>query len=183
MVMVECEVRSFVTDEQYERLLVFFGAHATDLGVDHQITHYLDAPLDLRIQSNDTGAKIWLKKGKLHDEEREEIEIPVARELFPRLQDFAAALGYTTTIEWRRTRHQFRWSDIDVSLDDTQGYGRILELEKRVSRELAEETVHHLKTQLAELGIPLTPKQEFERRYAYYREHWPELVEAAQQQT
>jgi hypothetical protein len=53
--------------------LKFFEKNGESLGVDHRETHYFDGKEDLRIQKNDGFSKIWLKKGRLHDEAREEI--------------------------------------------------------------------------------------------------------------
>jgi len=172
---VECEVRSFLTDEQYQMLREFFHREATFLGEDEQVTYYFDAEQDLRIQQNTQYAKIWLKKGVLHDASREELEVRVPREAFETLHQILLALGYEVAIQWFRKRLSFRWNDIEVSLDDTEGYGRILELEKRTAPEDAEATTAYLKSTLEQLGIPLTPKAEFDQRYAYYKEHWREL--------
>ncbi|TSC71585.1 MAG: Uncharacterized protein G01um101438_1016 [Parcubacteria group bacterium Gr01-1014_38] len=168
---VECEVRSFLTDEQYQRLRDFFHREATFLGEDEQVTYYFNGEHDLRIQQNTQYAKIWLKKGALHDESREELEVRVPREQFEILHQLFVALGYEVTIQWFRKRLSFQWNDIEVSLDDTKGYGRILELEKRTALEDAETTTAYLKSKLEQLGIPLTPKAEFDQRYAQYKEH------------
>lgn len=172
---IECEVRSFLTDEQYHTLREFFSREATFLGEDEQVTYYFDAEQDLRIQKNSQYAKIWLKKGVLHDASREEIEVRVPREQFDTLHQLFLSLGYQVSIQWFRKRLSFQWNDIEVALDDTEGYGRILELEKRTTLEDAEATTIYLKAKLAQLGIPLTPKEEFDQRYTHYKEHWREI--------
>ena len=72
---IEVEIRSFVTKEKYEELLEFFKKNTKFVKEDFQETHYFDCEQDLRIQKNNKGSKIWLKKGELHDDAREEIEI------------------------------------------------------------------------------------------------------------
>src|SRR5690348_2242100 len=62
---IECELRAFVDDAQYEALRARFDAEAEARGEDEQVTYYFDASVDLRIQRNSQYAKIWLKKGAL----------------------------------------------------------------------------------------------------------------------
>jgi predicted adenylyl cyclase CyaB len=174
--MVECEIRSFVSDDQYARLLAFFAVSAESLGEDCQVTYYYDCPQDLRIQKNSRYAKVWLKKGELHDESREEIEVRVGQDDFERLERLFEALGYKVEIKWFRHRRSYRWQGLDVSIDDTRGFGRILELEKRTDEAGQEPAISELKTRLAELGIEQTPKQEFQSRFEHYRRNWRQLT-------
>ena len=46
--MIEVELRSFVTPEEYERLFDFFKREGESLGTDEQETHYFEAPVDIR---------------------------------------------------------------------------------------------------------------------------------------
>ena len=173
---IECEIRSFVTKEEYEVLIAKFKNMGTFLSEDEQITYYFDSKEDLRIQKNTTYAKVWLKKGELHDDHREEIEIKVPRDDFEKLEQLFLALGYNVSIKWFRTRHSFKWNDIDVAIDHTKGYGYILEFEKISTEETQAETVLSLKEKFKELGIAITPKEEFAATYQNYKEHWRELI-------
>jgi len=173
---IECEVRSFLTEKQYKDLLIRLKKSANFLGEDEQVNHYFDSKQDLRIQRNKIYSKIWLKKGAMHDEHREEIEIKINREDFEKAEQIFLALGYKVEIKWFRKRFSFKWADINVELDYTKGYGYILELEKMTSENKKEETIKHLKEKLQELGIPLTPKAEFDEKYAYYKQNWRQLT-------
>lgn len=173
---IECEIRSFITKEQYKKLLNFFNKNGESLGKENQITYYFDGDVDLRIQQNKAYSKIWLKKGKIHDEAREEIEIRCAKEDFKKLEKLFLTLGYKIEIKWFRQRHSFKWKDISVCLDFTRGYGYIIELEKMCREKEIEETKKNLKSKLAELGVLLTPKKEFERKYGYYKKDWRKLT-------
>ncbi|MEK6853459.1 MAG: CYTH domain-containing protein [Nanoarchaeota archaeon] len=173
---IEIEIRSFISQEKYEELLEFFKENAEFISDDDQETYYFDAGQDLRIQRNNTYSKIWLKKGKLHDEQREEIEIKFNKEDFEILEKLFLSLGYGVNIKWFRKRRVFDWEGISVMLDCTRGYGHILELEKMSSPEDQEETLRLLKEKLQKLGISLTPKEEFDAKYRYYRENWQKLV-------
>jgi predicted adenylyl cyclase CyaB len=184
---IECEIRSFITKEQFEKLLDFFNKNAllcpdgaTDGQADEQITYYLSREgkkdCDLRIQQNKNYSKIWMKKGKIHDESREEIEVKCKRGDFEKLEKLFLTLGYKIEIKWFRARYSFKWDDIDVSLDYTRGYGYIIELEKKCSEDETDKTADYLKSKMAELGVALTSREEFDKKYLYYKENWRNLV-------
>ena len=175
--MVEVELRSFVTDDEYDRLLGFFSFNAKDLGEDEQVTFYFDAPQDVRIQLNSQYAKLWLKGGKIHDERREEIEVRFARGDFEKMEKLFAALGYGVKIKWFRKRHSFDWNGIAVALDDTKGYGKILELESLVAPEESQAALEHLKGKMSELNIAITPREVFDRRFKDYEADWRNLIQ------
>ena len=173
---IEVEVRSFISKEQYNRLLAFFLKTASHQGLDEQETHYFDGKADVRIQKNKHFAKIWMKGGKMHEEARKETEIKVPVEDFAKLQDVFAALGFKTTVKWFRSRHAFNWNDLAVTVDYNKGYGYILELEKMATEATKDSTLKVLKEKMAELEISITPKEEFDRAYAHYVSNWEKLT-------
>lgn len=176
---IEVEVRSFITKEQYEKLLEFFNKEGKKLYEDEQETHYFDTKEDIRIQKNQFFSKIWMKKGKLHDDAREEIEIKVPKDDFDKLEDMFKFLGFNTEIKWFRKRYAFQWNDIVATVDYNKGYSYIFELEKMSSEEDKDETLELLKQKMKELGIPITPREEFEKKYEHYKENWRELTNEA----
>ena len=173
---IEVEIRSFISQEQYTQLLSFFHQQGKFLSEDEQVTYYFNCEQDLRIQKNKFYAKVWMKKGKLHDDSREEIEIKLPVAEFETLENLFLSLGYAISIKWFRQRHSFRWQDIDVAVDYTKGYGYILELEQMATDEGKGNVLDYLKGKLVELGIVETPKEEFDQKYKYYKENWKELV-------
>ncbi len=173
---IEVEIRSFISEEKYHSLLDFFKQNSKLINEDQQETHYFDCKEDLRIQNNNHFCKVWLKKGELHDNHREEIEVKLPKEDFSNLQKLFSALGYSTEIKWFRKRHTFSWEGISVMLDNTKGYGHIIELEKMSDEENKEKSLKELKEKLSSLNIPLTPKEEFSKKYDHYKENWQELT-------
>ena len=173
---IEVEIRSFISPEKYEELIRFFKENAEFINNYYQETYYFDAEQDLRIQRNNTYSKIWLKKGKLHDEQREEIEIKFNKEDFEMLEKLFLTLGYNTQIKWFRKRNTFVWQGISVILDYTTGYGYIIELEKMSGEEEKEKVLQLLKEKLQQLNISLTSKEEFDAKYKHYKENWQRLV-------
>jgi len=174
--MIETEIRSLITKEEYNQLLNFFNQNAKPVKDDYQETSYFDCKEDLRIQKNNHSSKIWLKKGNLHDNSREEIEIKTNRDDFNNLEKLFNILGYYIEIKWFRKRKQFRWENIKVCLDYTKGYGYIIELEKLTTKENQEEVLQELKNKLNQLNIKETPKQEFNEKFENYKLNWKQLT-------
>lgn len=173
---IECEIRSFINEEQYKELIERFKREAEFLGEDDQITYYFDCDEDLRIQKNNNFSKIWLKKGKIHDEQREEMEIKLPKEDFEKIAELFSTLGYKIEIKWFRKRHTFKWDDILVMLDYTKGYGYIIELEKMCTEAEKEKTLDYLKTKIQELNISITSREEFDKKFKHYKENWQRLI-------
>src|SRR3989339_568797 len=95
---------------------------------------------------------------------------------FPRLSELMMTLGHTVEVKWFRERRRFRWHGVKATLDITRGYGRIVELEELVGPDGREVALRKLYGLLNELKVQPTSREEFDRRYTYYREHWQELV-------
>lgn len=173
---IEVEIRSFISKEKYFELLDFFKENAELKKEDYQETFYFDCDEDLRIQKNNLKSKIWMKKGKLHDEQREEIEIEFDKEKFNELENLFLALGYNVEIKWFRKRKQFLWKGITVCIDNTLGYGYIIELEKMSDEKSKEENLIFLKNKMKELEIKITPKEEFNKKFEYYKNNWKDII-------
>lgn len=173
---IEVEIQTFITKEKYEELLEFFKQNAEFVKEDFQETFYFDENSNLRIQRNDSGAKLWHKSGNVHDEFMEEIEIHAKREDFENMEKFLNKLGHSVKIKWFRQRKQFDWNGTKVCLDYTKGYGYILELERISDDENKERILQELKQKLMNLGIPETPKEIFNEKYNYYKDNWRDLV-------
>ncbi|MCK5107389.1 MAG: CYTH domain-containing protein, partial [Nanoarchaeota archaeon] len=161
---IETEVRSLISKEKFEELLDFFKQNAEFKKEDYQETFYFDCKEDLRIQRNNFYSKIWMKKGKIHDPHREEIEVKFDKDEFENLEKLFLSLGYNIEIKWFRKRFEFEWEDVVVCLDFTKGYGHIIELEKMSSVENQEEEFKNLKQKLESLNIKITPKEEFQKK-------------------
>jgi adenylate cyclase class IV len=74
---------------------------------------------------------------------------------------------------WKRKRLVFLWEGIKVFLDETKGYGKIIELEKITDKKNKEKVYAKLKSKLKSLGIKkITPKEIFEQRFKSYLKKW-----------
>ena len=173
---IEVEIRSFISENKYKELLEFFKKEAELLKKDYQESFYFDSKEDLRIQRNNFYSKVWLKRGKIHDDSREEIEIKFNREDFEKLEKLFLFLGFNIEIKWFRKRFQFKWEDVIVCLDYTKGYGYIIELEKITSNKNKEKTFKKLEEKLKSLNIKITSKEEFQKKFNYYKKNWKNLI-------
>lgn len=174
----EVEIRSFLSTEEYERLRAYFDEHGTLIRDDYNETYYFDAPVDVRIQRNNGGAKIVYKKGRVHDESREEHEVPVSRESFQILEGLFSDIGIPVKIKWFRKRREYQWNTVNVCIDETLGYGKIIELEIVCAQDADVDAAReHLKAVLENFGISRTPREEFEKKFADYAVHWLEQTE------
>ena len=173
---IEVEVRSFISKEQFEKLLDYFKKNADFINEDYQESFYFDCKQDLRIQKNNSFSKIWMKKGKIHDNYREEIEIKFNRNDFENIEKLFLSLGFNVLIKWFRKRFEFKWEDIIVCLDFTKGYGYIIELEKICSAKDKEKEYINLIDKLKSLDIDITSREEFDKKFLYYKENWKSLI-------
>jgi len=173
---IEVEARSFISQSRLRQLGSFFDKKAK---LEKKITDetvYFSGPKDLRIRRDNHHTYLILKEGKIHDDHREEIEIVCPKEEFNNLENLLQALGFKVEIRWQRQRRIYCWQGVKVFLDDTKGYGQIIELEKMAS-EKDKTKVHAQLVKLIEsLGIKITPKEEFNKKFAYYKKNWRKLL-------
>ena len=173
---IELELRSFVSDKKYLELLDYYKNSSKLLKASRQITYYLDTQIDTRIQISSNGGKVWQKLGNLHDESREEIEIVMDNKEALRLLKIFNNIGYDVQVAWYRSRKLFEHKDFDVALDDTVGYGKIFEVERRVDSKELEKYRKKLRSYIDNLGLEITPRSVFEKQYRSYLKNWKSLT-------
>ena len=174
---IEVEVRSFISRNEYRKLEKILKKEAKLIGLINEETVYLGSTKnDLRIRRNKKDAFLILKAGKIHDDSREEIEIKLRKEDFKKTDELFERLGYKDEIRWFRKRLVFKWGDVKVFLDDTKGYGLIVELEKIGSSRNKKEIHRELENKLKHLGIKTTPKRVFESKFKYYKNNWKKIL-------
>jgi len=174
---IEIELRSFIDKPQYKILLKRLGKEAKFIDSIEEETIYFGVKnKDLRIRKDEKQAYIILKEGKIHDDSREEIEIDFEREDFEKIEKLLKRLGYKDEVRWFRKRRIYKWKDIKVLLDDTNGYGLILELEKIGTPKNKGKIHKELENKLKYLGVKITPKKVFEKKFKYYKNNWKKIL-------
>lgn len=173
---IEIEIRSLIDEENYKKLLRFFKKEGRLISQENQTSYYLSGENDLRIQKSDSYAKIWLKKGMMHDDFREEIEVRLNLKEFENASRLFESLGFKKEIIWIRKRKVFSWKKVKVMLDNTKGYGYILELEKMSDLASKNRVIKDLKSKMELLGIKETSKEEFDKKFKYYKNNWKKLI-------
>jgi len=173
---IEIEVRSFISRKEYKNLLSRLKKEAEFIDSVEEETLYFEAKnKDLRIREDKKQAYIILKEGKIHDDSREEIEIGLKKNDFRKIKNLFKKLGYKEEIRWFRKRKIYKWRGAKVFLDDTKGYGLIIELEKIGTAKNKEKIHKDLENKLKYLGVKITPKEVFEKKFKYYKKNWRKI--------
>lgn len=174
---IEIEVRSFITEGEYKKLQKKIDKEAKFLDeIQEETVYFKGAKGDLRLRRDQNQVYIIFKKGKIHDDFREEIEIKCNRNDFKKIEKLFKKLGFKEEIKWFRKRRVYRWKGTKVFLDDTKGYGFIIELEK-IGKVGEERKIHQqLENKLKSLGIKITPKQIFDKKFEYYKCNWQKIL-------
>lgn len=174
---IEVEARSFIDDEQYRAVKERLDSDAGLVRELDEVTVYFSGEKDLRMRKNASEAFVILKEGKLHDDFRKELEIRIDREDFDDMAELFRSLGHEIEIEWHRKRLEYKAGDMKVLLDDTEGYGKILELERMAEEGQEDATYQELLVEIGRFGVnQITPKEEFNQRFEYYKHNWRELI-------
>ena len=173
---IEVEVRSFIDDEQYSEILSKLRKNARFIKEIDEETVYLSGNKDLRLRRNKKEAFLILKEGEIHDDHRKEFEVKFDVFNFDNMENLLKSLGYEIEIRWRRHRLEFKQGDLKILLDDTKGYGKIIEIEKMVQAGEEKETHKELKDKLKCFNIEITSKKEFNKAFEYYKKNWKNLI-------
>ncbi len=173
---MEVETRSFLSGDEYVRLIKFMESDAEHVEDDEQSTFYLSGENDVRLQKNSSGAKIILKGGKIHDEYREEIEVKFKKEDFDNMVAVVCAAGHEIEIKLFRMRKEFLWRGTKVCIDRTKGYGDIIEIEILCGEDEVSDARKKVGELMKELDVAQTPRYVFEERFNHYKKNWRRLI-------
>lgn len=175
--MFEFEKRAFVSEAKYEELLRRFALKGLKLESKRQITYYLSLPADTRVQiSSDGSGKVWQKLGTIHDDAREEIELKITRDEAADVLRIFKNAGVEVKVAWCRERTKFIDGEVSVFLDNTVGYGYVVEVEMKGEIDVKEECLARLNEYLSDLDIAVTPREVFDKAYADYLASWKEKI-------
>ena len=172
---IEVEVRSFIDNKQYSEILSKLQKNARFIKETDEETIYFSGKKDLRLRRNREEAFLILKEGKIHDDYRKEFEVKFNVSDFNNMKDLLKSLGCKIEIKWFRKRLKFQQDDIKILLDNTKGYGKIIELEKMVNTGKEKNAYQELKNKLKSFNVKITPKEEFNKAFEYYKNNWKNL--------
>jgi predicted adenylyl cyclase CyaB len=176
MKKVEVEIRTFISPSQYQSLMKKLRKIAKFKDEINEETIYCGSE-NLRIRKNDEASYLILKSGRIHQNFRGEIEIKFKREDFEKMKEILERIGFPVIAIWKRKRLAFDWNGTKVFLDDTKGYGKIIELEKITNEKNKEKAFSDLKSKLLNLGIKkITPKNFFDKKFKNYLKNWKKLI-------
>lgn len=174
---IEVEARSFISDEQYGNIKNILDRDFEFIKELWETTIYFSGEKDLRMRKNGTEAFIILKEGKIHDDFRKEFEVKIDKDDFDDMIGVFRSLGHEIEIEWQRNRLEYKKADAKILLDDTKGYGKILEIERMAESGEEEKVYDALMKEMEKFGIAeITSKEEFNKRFEYYKQNWQQLI-------
>jgi len=190
---IEIEVRSFISQKAYKRLrkkldkeakflksvneeTIYFRAERENKVLANRGSYFKGIEGDLRLRRDRDQAFVIFKKGKIHDNSREEIEIKFDRKDFEKIKKLFVNLGSREVVKWFRKRRVYQWKGTKVFLDDTKGYGFIIELEKIGKVGEGRKIHQQLENKLKSLGVKITPKEVFEKKFEYYKKNWQKIL-------
>ena len=172
---IEIEIRSFISPAQYKNLEKKLNKVSKFLKEIKEETIYCGKE-NLRLRRDENSSYLIFKSGKIHDNFKDEIKIKFKRNDFENLKEIFARLGFNISIMWFRKRKVYDWRGIKVFLDDTEGYGRIIELEKFGKEKEKESIRKKLEKKLKSLGIEITAREEFDKKFNYYKNNWQKIL-------
>ena len=174
----ENEKRVFLTDEQYESLLVKFRVKSKQ--PERQITTYYSAKdknskdIDLRLMRTVDYTKVWMKCGKMHDYRDEFDEFKVVLEYTLKAMDIFDYL-YVVKTKFFRERIKIEKQPYIICIDRSINYYAIFEVEisdKKIGEKEAEKL---LNTYLQEFGLEETPTEIQNEKYNDYVSKWSKM--------
>jgi adenylate cyclase class IV len=179
LVMKEIEKRVFLTNEQYKSLLVEFKVQSKQ--PERQVTTYYSTKdknskdIDLRLMRTVEYAKLWVKRGKIHDVHREEFEVRIDLKYAFETSKILELL-FESRIKWFRERIETKYKKASICIDKNINYDAIFEIEILVSPdEEIEKSENLLNVYLRELGLKETTKKLQNKKYKDYVSNWSKL--------
>lgn len=133
---------------------------------------------DLRIRRNDKEAFLILKRGWMHSDCRDEIEVKVERSDFKRLDEIFISLGYKYDTKWYRKRLEYKLTDFNITLDFNAGYGWVTEIEKIIRTGSEKKAKQDILNFAKEIGIKPASQSLFDKMYKFYKKNWQHYYES-----
>lgn len=89
------------------------------------------------------------------------------------LDKLVLSAGFEYQAKWSRERQDFKYKDMNVSIDKNAGYGYLAEFEKVITdASKADETKGYIRNLMSDLEIIELAQDRLERMFAYYNNHW-----------
>lgn len=104
---------------------------------------------------------------------RLEFESKIENQTLDQLDALILKSGFEYQAKWSRDREEYKFKNINVTIDKNAGYGYLAEFE-RIESDLAnvDQTKIELRKLLAELGLEELDAARLERMFDYYNKNW-----------
>ncbi|MBI3952772.1 MAG: hypothetical protein HY336_02350 [Candidatus Doudnabacteria bacterium] len=89
------------------------------------------------------------------------------------LDKIVLASGFKYQAKWSRERQEFKFKDLNVTVDKNAGYGYLAEFEKIIDDPAkSEETKTSIRDSMEVLGVKELSQDRLERMFAFYNANW-----------
>lgn len=104
---------------------------------------------------------------------RIEFECPVKAPTLDELDKMILHAGFNYQAKWSRARQEYKFLDINVTIDKNAGYGYLAEFEViERDKDKTEEAKKRLEGIMVKLGVHELPQSRLERMFAFYNDNW-----------
>jgi predicted adenylyl cyclase CyaB len=172
---IEVEVRSLLNKKQYDSLKHRMNKEAKMLDSFCDETIYFTSDGNIRLRRDDKFTYIIVKGDKLHDYYREERQWKFDRNQFNKLKEIIESFGHIPVVGWRRKRIIYKWKGEKLFLDDTEGYYKIVEIERVTYKKDKNQALKELKNKLKILGLKPASKAKINKKFQEYKSRWQKI--------
>ncbi len=200
MASFEIEIKSLIGDKQKaDNLIAKMQSDSSfkSIGSHKQLNHYFmkgdlkklseklklefpfENPKDFSVRTRQADGKVILViKATVDDTTssngtaRQEFEKQVDMTL-EQLDQTLLDCRFAYQAKWSRERQDFKYKDLNVSVDKNAGYGYLAEFESVIEdQSKAEETKTSIRKIMSELGAAELAQDRLERMFAFYNKNW-----------
>lgn len=83
--------------------------------------------------------------------------------------------GFEYQAKWSREREEYKYNDLNVTVDQNAGYGYLAEFESVIDdASLADSTKARIREIMSELGVEELAQDRLSRMFDFYNNHWQE---------
>lgn len=174
---IEVELRSLLSEKEFNDLNAFLLKHGKDLGKDDKDSHFFIFPDKLlKVTDNITknNAKISLKLQRIGlGSDFEEIDIDIPRAEVSKAVKMFDLLGFKKYLYSYQNRHNYEYKGIEFAVKYTASWGFHCEMELMVSdRKEVPEALEQLHRVASELGLKIMTEEELKEFLAKIETGW-----------
>lgn len=164
------EKRTVISNEKLSELINYFDNNSSVSATEKQVIYNYHTEDDFRLIRTNKYVKLDLKS-RLGDN-----EVYITKNQEKDLIEMFMKIGISVDFKRFRIRHQYKYSDYYVSIDENIKTGNIFRIKKNYEDEELNQIKEDVKNILINLGIEDTSLDKFQEIYGKYRSDWADLT-------